>query len=198
SPKPTLRAAAKVAIYPTLGVLVVACPCALILATPAAVIAALGRLAGTGVLLKSGAALERLAGVTAFAFDKTGTLTEGKLELGDVLPADPAVSADELLRIAATAEQGSEHPLARLILAEARRRNLTLDPTDEFTAQPGAGVRVRSAGHTLLVGTRRLLEEQGIPVAADALLEQLDADGQTPLLVARDGRILGAIGARDR
>src|SRR5258706_10947371 len=83
-----LGPAARVSAYPTLAVLVVACPCALILATPAAVMAALGRLAGTGVLLKSGAALERLAGVRAIAFDKTGTLTEGRLELGDVLPLD--------------------------------------------------------------------------------------------------------------
>ena len=98
--------------------LVVACPCALILATPAAVIAALGRLAGTGVLIKGGSALERLAGVTAFAFDKTGTLTEGKLELGDVLGLNGA-TADDLLLAAATAEQRSEHPLARVILREA-------------------------------------------------------------------------------
>ena len=100
-------------VYPTLSVLVVACPCALILATPAAVIAALGRLAGTGVLIKSGSALERLAKVGSFAFDKTGTHHRGpKLELGDLIcVAD--VGADELLRIAASAEQRSEHPLAR-------------------------------------------------------------------------------------
>ncbi len=99
-------------MYPTLSVLVVACPCALILATPAAMIAALGRLAGTGVLLKGGSALERLAVVTAFAFDKTGTITEGRLELGDVCPLD-GVLPDELVRLAASAEQKSEHPLAR-------------------------------------------------------------------------------------
>src|SRR5262245_40134004 len=126
-------------IYPTLSVLVVACPCALILATPAAILAALGRLAGTGVLLKGGSALERLAGVTAFAFDKTGTITEGKLELGDVLPAG-SFAADDLLRLAANAEQRSEHPLARVILDEASRRGLPLDPIDFFLAHPGAGV----------------------------------------------------------
>src|SRR5204863_4311901 len=110
-PKPTMRAAAKVAAYPALAVLVVACPCALILATPAAVMAALGRLAGTGVLIKGGSALERLAGVTAFAFDKTGTLTEGKLELGDVVPVGGA-TAEQVLEAAAAAEARSEHPLA--------------------------------------------------------------------------------------
>src|SRR5207248_11408489 len=110
-PKPAFMTAARVAAYPTLAVLVVACPCALVLATPAAVVAALGRLAGTGVLIKGGAALERLAGVTAFAFDKTGTLTEGKLELGDVIPLGGA-TADEVLRTAAAAERRREHPRA--------------------------------------------------------------------------------------
>src|SRR5437899_11230869 len=116
-----LWAAARLSVYPTLAVLVVACPCALILATPAAVVAALGRLAGTGVLIKSAAALERLAAVRAFAFDKTGTITEAKLELGDVIPLTPNPSPPEergedlLIRIAASAEQRSEHPPARLI-----------------------------------------------------------------------------------
>ena len=115
STKLTLGEAARLSAYPALSVLVVACPCALILATPAAVIAALGRLAGTGILIKGGSALERLASVNAFAFDKTGTLTEGRLELGDVVPR-AGVDADELLRAAATAEQRSEHLRARLVL----------------------------------------------------------------------------------
>jgi Cu+-exporting ATPase len=185
--------------YPALAVLVVACPCALILATPAALIAALGRLAGTGVLIKGGSALERLAGVTAMAFDKTGTLTEGRLELGDVAALD-GISADELLRAAATAEQRSEHPLARLLVQEAGRRGLVLDPVEEFQAHPGAGLSARSPSGHLVVGTRRLLEEQNVSLtpAAQTLLEQLDATGQTALFVARDGILLGAIGARDR
>jgi Cu+-exporting ATPase len=199
SPRPSLRAAAKVALYPTLGVLVVACPCALILATPAAVIAALGRLAGTGVLIKGGSALERLACVTAFAFDKTGTLTEGKLELGDVIGFGGA-PADEVLATAATAEQGSEHPLARVILAAASDRGLSLAPAENFQAHPGGGVSATTAGAAVVVGTRRLIEERGIAPSPDALaaLDQLDESGQTSLLVARDGHLLGAIGARDR
>ncbi|MBM3979422.1 MAG: cation-translocating P-type ATPase family protein [Planctomycetes bacterium] len=204
-PKPGARAAARVAAYPALAVLVVACPCALILATPAAVIAALGRLAGTGVLIKGGSALERLAGVTAFAFDKTGTLTEGKLELGDVIPLGGA-SAEQLLTAAATAEQRSEHPLARLIVGAAAARGLSVPAVDAFRAHPGAGVTASFGGTALIVGTRRLVEEQGVALPADALaaLDRLDAAGQTSLLVvrtslvvARDGVVLGVLGARD-
>jgi Cu+-exporting ATPase len=195
----SLGTAVRLSVYPALSVLVVACPCALILATPAALIAALGRLAGTGVLIKGGSALERLASVSVFAFDKTGTLTEGRLELGDVLPLS-GLSADELLRVAATAEQRSEHPLARLILEEARQRGLQPDAVEDFEARPGCGVRVRSAGAPLLVGTPRLLEEEGVsaPPEVQEAVARLDAAGQTVLLVARAGVVLGAIGARDR
>jgi Cu+-exporting ATPase len=199
APRLGWRAAVTRSVLPTLAVLVVACPCALILATPAAVIAALGRLAGTGVLIKGGSALERLAQVTAFAFDKTGTITEGKLELGDVLTVN-GTSPDELLRIAASAEQRSEHPIARLILDEARRRLLPLEEVSDFQAHPGAGVTTRTPAGTLLVGTRRLLEEQGAAISDEVhqLLARLDAGGQTALLVAKDGVVVGAIGARDR
>jgi Cu+-exporting ATPase len=191
--------AARLAVYPTLSVLVVACPCALILATPAAIIAALGRLAGTGILIKGGSALERLAQVDTFAFDKTGTLTEGRLELGDVIGLNGA-SADEVLRIAATAEQRSEHVLGRLIVQQAAARGLAPAPVEDFLAHPGAGVTARAGADTLVVGTPRLLQEQGIalPPDVETLLAQLDAGGQTALLVARSGVVLGVIGARDR
>lgn len=198
-PRPGWGAAARVAAYPALGVLVVACPCALILATPAAVIAALGRLAGTGVFIKGGSALERLAGVTAFAFDKTGTLTEGRLEAGDVLPLNGATAEDVLLA-AATAEARSEHPLARVVLAAAAERNLTPPPTETFEAFPGGGVAATVGGVSILVGTRRLLAERGvaIPPEADAALRQLDETGQSSLLVSKDGVVIGVVGARDR
>jgi Cu+-exporting ATPase len=198
-PKPGWNAAMRVASYPALGVLVVACPCALILATPAAVIAALGRLAGTGVLIKGGSALERLAGATAFAFDKTGTLTEGKLELGDLIGLN-GVPPEDVLRAAAAIEQKSEHPIARLLVQEAAARGIVLPAIDGFQAHPGAGVAANADGAAYMVGTRRLLEEQAVAVPAEAIaiLEQLDAAGQTSLLVAKDGAIVGAIGARDR
>lgn len=197
--RPSFRQIIISSAYPTLSVLVVACPCALILATPAAIIAALGRLAGTGVLIKGGSALERLAAVTAFAFDKTGTLSEGRLELGEVRGLG-STTADELLRIAASAEQRSEHLLARLIVTEAKERQLPLEAIDDFQAYPGAGVTAGSAAGNIVVGTRRHLEEQGItlPPEAMTLLEDFDSRGQTALLVARDGQVLGAIGARDR
>jgi Cu+-exporting ATPase len=195
----SMAEAIRLAAYPALSVLVVACPCALLLATPAAVIAALGRLAGTGVLLKSGAALERLAGVDAFLFDKTGTLTEGNLELGEVVPL-AGMSVEQLLTAAGSAEQHSEHPLAQLILREAKERGLTLAPLEEFAAYPGAGVSGKTSEGELLVGNRRLLEEKGIIIGEEvrALLERLDLVGQSALLVCRDGAVLGAIGARDR
>ena len=120
--------------------LVVACPCALILATPAAVIAALGRLAGTGILIKGGSALERLAQVDSFAFDKTGTLTEGRLELGDVVGLNGA-SAEEVLRAAATAEQRSEHVLGRLIVQQAAARGWTPDTVEDFQPIPAPASR---------------------------------------------------------
>jgi Cu+-exporting ATPase len=185
---------------PALSVLVVACPCALILATPAAILAALGRLAGTGILIKGGSALERLAAVTAFAFDKTGTLTEGRLELSEIVPLD-GVSTEELLRTAATAEQHSEHPLARLILQEAARRQLSLEAIAEFQSYPGVGVVSQLANsETVIVGNKRLLEEHGLslPEEARTALERLDAAGNTVLFVARQDRVLGTLGARDR
>ena len=196
----SFAAAARIAAYPTLAVLVAACPCPLVLATPAAVIAALGRLAGTGVLVKGGSALERLAAVTSFAFDKTGTLTEGRPELGTVLPI-ASITADELLRIAAIAEQRSEHPLAKLIVTAACEKHMETEELSSFQAHPGAGVSATTViGAKLVVGTRRHLTEQGITVSSKALeqLAGLDANGETSLLVARNGEVLGAIGARDR
>ncbi len=195
----SLGAAARVAAYPTLAVLVVACPCPLVLATPAAVVAALGRLAGTGVLIKNGAALERLAEVRGFAFDKTGTLTEGRLGLGDLRPA-PDISEEDLLRAAALAESRSEHPIARLILEDAARRGWSVGEPDSFTSFPGGGVRAALGEATVWVGTLRFLAEHGFPKStpADEDSAHFDATGQTSLFVVGNGQYLGAIGARDR
>jgi Cu+-exporting ATPase len=187
-------------VMPTLAVLVVACPCALVLATPAAVLAATARLARRGVLCKGGAALERLARVDTIAFDKTGTLTEGRPELGSQV-AFPPYNAETLLRIAAAAERPSEHPLARLLVGAATMLRLELPAVTQFQAQPGAGVSAHVEGTgPVLVGNRRLFQENGLHLQPEVenALAQLDQTGQTALLVAVGGQIAGVIGARDR
>ncbi len=193
---------------PTLAVLVVACPCALILATPAAMMAAIAWLARHGVLTTGGAAIERLATVTRFAFDKTGTLTEGKLELGECIPLGDH-DAKEILRFAASAEQSSEHLIAGVLVQAATDQNIPLEPVEDFQALPGAGVFASvpsgasphsdSTTCAVLVGNRRLMVERDIPVAseADAAIERLEQAAQTPLLVCVDEQIIGAVGVRD-
>jgi Cu+-exporting ATPase len=189
----------------TVAVLVVACPCALVLATPAAILASMAWLARHGVLIKGGAALERLAACDTFAFDKTGTLTLGRPELSGVLPLSGAgIGEAELLRLAATAEAGGRHPLAMAVAAGAAARGLAPLPATDVTAQPGAGVAARcrtddGREHALLVGNRRLLAEHGITLDAEAetVLAALDARGETALFVALDGRVAGLVAARD-
>ncbi|MEO6807680.1 MAG: cation-translocating P-type ATPase family protein [Isosphaeraceae bacterium] len=192
--------------YRTVAVLVVACPCALVLATPAAVMASMAWLARHGVVLKGGAALERLAACDTFAFDKTGTLTLGQPELVGIVPLNNWNEAD-VLRVAATAEQGSRHPLAEAIRRAAVDRGFPPWEATDITALPGAGVSARwrpdgehGEDRPLLVGNRRLLAEHGVNLddQAESALAQLDADGQTPLLIAVDGVVVGLIGARDK
>jgi len=185
---------------PTLAVLVVTCPCALVLATPAAMLAALAWTARRGVLVKGGDALERLATVRAIAFDKTGTLTTGRLEVVDIAPLG-TLSENELLALAAAAERPSEHLLAVAIRSAAENRKLELPEIADFVALPGAGVRAQLTQGELLVGNARLLREQGIELDLDArvidTLVRLEADGQTTLLVALAGRVEGVLGLRD-
>jgi Cu+-exporting ATPase len=185
------------------AVLVVACPCALVLATPAAVLAATAWLARHGVLLKGGVALERLAGCDVFAFDKTGTLTFGRPEVAAVVPLGD-LNELELLRLAATAESKSEHPLARAVAREAEARGVAPLPVVEAQSHPGAGVSAtyrvgESRERSLLVGNRRLVAERGVETPAEALaaMEASDARGETPLLVADEGLLVGFIAARD-
>lgn len=187
------------AAYPALAVLVVACPCALILATPATVMAAVARLARTGVLLKGGAALERLAAADMIVFDKTGTLTEGKPHLGTVASLAPRFAADDLLQLAAVAEQRSEHPLAALFRQEGARRGFSIAPASEFAAHPGGGVFARAAAGAIRLGNARFLAEQGIslPAAAEAKAKDLDELGQSALFVAVDESVVGVIGVWD-
>jgi P-type Cu+ transporter len=203
-------------LRPMLGVLVVACPCPLVLATPTAVMAAMAWLARTGVVVKGSVALERLASVDTFAFDKTGTLTRGELTLGDVIPL-AQINEDELLRTAALAEKQSEHLLARLIVREAESRGSVVPYVDSFSSHPGAGV-VADVPVTVLgawaneipgsesgdfrrviVGNRHLLETQGISLSEELTerLTELDASAQMVLMVAVETKLLGLIGVRD-
>ena len=188
------------------AVLVVACPCALILATPAAVLAAMAWLARHGILIKGGAALERLAACDTFAFDKTGTLTQGKPELAGIVPLGGR-SEDEVLALASIAEGNSKHPLAALVAKAAADRGLSIPRSFEVEATPGSGVSARfrlegepddSTGHRVLVGNRRLMVESGVSLeVAESALEGLDARGETPLIVGVDGEVVGLIAARD-
>lgn len=197
--RPSFSVAARNAIYPALSILVVACPCALILATPAAVIAAMGRLAGTGILLKGGAVLERLAGIQSIAFDKTGTLTEATLEIGDTWFADPS-REEEILRLTSGAELGSEHPLGKALVRFVQSRGIVPATASDFTSLPGFGVTATVEEKTILAGSPRLMRERGIALDGhhETRLTSMESTGQTVLLLCADGIIQGMVGVRDR
>ena len=183
----------------TVAVLLVACPCALILATPAAVVAAIGRLARAGVLVKSGASLEAFARVAIIVFDKTGTVTEGKPAIKRIHSFN-GKAENELLQLAALAEQRSEHPIAQTIVTEARQRGLFIATAEEFKVEPGLGVEARANGQRVLVGNRRLMEARaiGIDEQAEAFLGWLELEGRSPLFVAENGALQGVISLQDR
>src|SRR5580698_6262098 len=154
----------------TVAVLIVACPCALILATPTAMVAAIGGLARRGILVRGGSELQRAAEVDTVIFDKTGTITEGEFEIIEIVALDR--SENELLAIAAAAERASDHPLARIIEREAARRGLIVPPADSAQARPGRGVECRIGGLMVRAGNAAFLAEAGI--SADTLLERAD------------------------
>src|SRR6266568_2071908 len=187
-----------IAIVAAVAVLVVACPCALGLATPTAIMVGTGKGAEQGILIKGGESLERIHAVRAVLLDKTGTITKGQPELTDVVAVGDK-QADEMLRLAASAEQGSEHPLASAIVEGAKARGVTLGASPEhFTSIPGRGLEATVEGHRVLVGTRRLLSERSL--AFDALEEQLAAleqAGKTTMLVAIDGEVAGLVAVAD-
>jgi len=179
------------------SVLIIACPCALGLATPMAIMVGVGRGAGLGVLIRDAEALEAFEKVTTLVVDKTGTLTEGRPSLAAVEVAAGWQEAD-VLRLAASLEQGSEHPLAAAIVAGARARGLALEAAQEFESVTGKGVVGTVAGRRILLGNLALLEGAGVDAAPlVARAESLRADGQTVMLVAVDGRLAGLIGAAD-
>jgi Cu+-exporting ATPase len=187
----------------TVAVLVVACPCALVLATPAAMLASMAWLARHGILIKGGYALERLASCDTFAFDKTGTLTVGKPQFSRIAVA-PGRDETEVFALAAAVERASHHPLAITITAEAQRRGVELPATSEVSLLPGAGVVAKVARpdgslSQVLVGNRRLLAEHGLALeeSAETWLRTLDDEGETTLIITEGETIGGVIGLRD-
>jgi Cu+-exporting ATPase len=187
------------ALSSAIGVLIIACPCAMGLATPTALMVATGRGAETGLLVRDGAAMERAAGVTDVVLDKTGTLTRGRPEVTDVVADDPT----ELLRLAAAAERSSEHPLASAVVRRAGAAGVDAEAigVSGFAAIPGGGVSAVVEGHDVLVGSARLLAERGVtapPAAQVAAAEVAEAAGRTTVWVARDGKTAGVLAVADR
>jgi Cd2+/Zn2+-exporting ATPase len=184
--------------YRALVLLVVACPCALVISTPVSVVSALAGAARRGVLVKGGVHLERLAAVKAIAFDKTGTLTRAALRVTSVEPVD-GVSAAEVLTTAATVEARSEHPIAAAIVAEARGRGLTADVSRNVRALPGLGAEGEVSGVRVLCGNVRLFRERGLLTASTAArAEAIASAGASPVIVARNGEVIGFIALADQ
>jgi Cu+-exporting ATPase len=185
------------ALVAAVAVLIIACPCALGLATPLSITVATGKAAANGILIRSAEALETAHKMNTVVLDKTGTITNGTPTLTDVLPAD-GFDTDELLALIAAAERDSEHPLAAAIVAGAEDRGLDIPRASTFESITGQGVRAQVDGKTVLVGNTRLLTAAGIEASSlTADLEGLAADGKTPMLAAIDGRPAGVIGVAD-
>lgn len=185
------------ALVAAVSVLLIACPCAMGLATPAAIMTGTGRAAELGVLFRKGEALQTLSDVTLIAFDKTGTLTDGRPRLTDCV-ATPGRSEGDLLRLAASLETHSEHPLARAVVTAARDRGLPLAPIVDFTATPGMGVAGVSEGTKVAIGAGRFMASLGIdtrPLQETA--DQFAAEGKTPFYVALDGTLAAILCVAD-
>ena len=180
-------------------VLVVFCPCALVLATPTAIMAAIGQATKHGVIIKSGEALERMGKVDTVAFDKTGTLTKGNLVVKDICPFDRETDRSLLLRLTASAESYSEHPLAKAITAYAKAENVELCEVEDFHMMPGKGISATVRGEKLFCGNAAFLKEQRIEISSDAeqMLEQFRSQGKAAILVADTEKLLGAVTLSD-
>ena len=198
-PAPVLSGAAwQYAMLTLVAVFIIACPCALGLATPTAIIVGVGKAAERGILIRSAAVLETAHRVSVVAVDKTGTLTVGRPQVTDVIAGD-GIEPAEVLAIAASAEQLSEHPIGRAVVERARDEGLTLATPTDFVAHRGAGVTARVDGQDVVVGNAFLIVDE--KVAVDAGLSEtagnLATEGKTPMMVARDGRMAGVIAVAD-
>ena len=186
------------ALLNTVAVLIIACPCALGLATPTSIMVGTGKGAEAGVLFRNAEALERLESVRAVVLDKTGTLTEGKPRVTDITRVGDAPDEATVLALVAAAERGSEHPLANAIVREAEARGLAVLEATDFEATSGGGIRAIVGGQAVLIGRPGFLEDAGASVASlAASADALAADGKTPVFVALDGRAVAVIAVAD-
>jgi Cu+-exporting ATPase len=184
------------ALINMVAVLVIACPCAMGLATPTAVMVGSGKGAELGVLFKNSEALERAGNVSVVVLDKTGTITKGQPAVTDIISG--GISKDDLLRLAASVEKGSEHPLGEAIWAEATARGLALDETVGFKAEPGYGVQAEVEGKSVAVGNIRMMEAYGYSLnGIEAEVIRLQSEAKTAMLVAIDGKVEGVIAVAD-
>lgn len=186
-------------IITAVTVLVVFCPCALVLATPTAVMAAIGQATKHGVIIKSGEALEKMGKVDIIAFDKTGTLTYGRLDVSDILSFDDAVTEAQLLSITASAEAKSEHPLGKAVVAHARAKGISVVESTFFKMVAGKGIFAEVHDRKWICGNEAFLNENGVflETAAKDTLEQLRAQGKASILVANQQKCIGVIALSD-
>ena len=178
-------------------VLVVFCPCALILATPTAIMAAIGQATKYGVLIKSGEALETLGGLNTLVFDKTGTLTYGNLEVSDVISLRDDLPSEELLKIVASCEKLSEHPLAKAIVKNAKEAQIDIEEPQDFKMYPGKGVTCTNSYGKVYAGNSKFLSEYNIDVDVDCQMDKLKHEGKASIIVALNGEVIGLIGLSD-
>ena len=184
-----------------IAVLVIACPCAMGLATPTSIMVGTGRGAQLGVLVKSGEALEMAQKIDAIVFDKTGTLTHGRPELTDVQAVSPGIDVPHILSLAASAESGSEHPLAEAIVNAAREKELTLTEPSHFEAFPGRGIRAMVRDQNVLLGNHEFMVEQnvtGLGLVVEQIAHGYAGDGKTALYCATDGKLVALLAIADR
>ena len=179
-----------------ISVLVIACPCALGLATPTAIMVGTGKGAENGVLIKGGESLETAHKIETIVFDKTGTITEGKPKVTDILVKDE-ITEEEILILAASAEKGSEHPLGEAIVKAAEERNIELKKVDNFKAIPGHGIEVNIDNKLVLLGNKKLMNERNIEIDLQQESDRLASEGKTPMYISIDGRLVGIIAVAD-
>ena len=178
-------------------VLVVFCPCALILATPTAIMAAIGQATKYGVLIKSGEALETLGGLNTLVFDKTGTLTYGNLEVSDVISVNESLTNEDLLKITASCEKLSEHPLAKAIVNNAKEAKLNIEEPKDFKMYPGKGVTCTNSYGKVYAGNSKFLSENNFDIKINDQLDKLKHEGKASIIVALNDEIVGLIGLSD-